>query len=310
MNLENGFPPPGCGGCDTIRWCANWCAKLGSRRPTSCCRCSCGLAASVKQEIGSMPGHFQWSPDRVGRGNSHDRRSRTRRRAAVRHSGQERCARQRFVQRRRHRAAGDSRRQTGRAELLVMTDVCFCEYTDHGHCGVLNEKTGRMDVDNDATLELLAQASRQPRPGRRRYGRPQRHDGRHGRRDSRAGSIDAGFAHVPIMSYAAKYASAFYGPFREAAESAPQFGDRRSYQMDPAAAAGSGAARSGTRSGRRGRHRDGQAGAGLSGHHPRRARPRFPACRWRLTTCRASTAWSRPPPHAAGSTRKRSRWNR
>ena len=75
--------------------------------------------------------------------------------------------------------------------LLVITDVCFCEYTDHGHCGVLNEKTGRMDVDNDATLELLAQAGRQPRPGRGRPGRPQRHDGRHGAERSARGSIEA-----------------------------------------------------------------------------------------------------------------------
>ena len=71
-------------------------------------------------------------------------------------------------------------------QLLVITDVCFCEYTDHGHCGVVNERTGRVDVDNDATLELIANQALEPRPGRRRRGRPQRHDGRHGRSDSRA----------------------------------------------------------------------------------------------------------------------------
>ena len=71
-------------------------------------------------------------------------------------------------------------------ELLVITDVCFCEYTDHGHCGALTEATGRVDVDNDATLAMLGRTGGGPRPGRRRHGRPQRHDGRHGRRDSRA----------------------------------------------------------------------------------------------------------------------------
>ena len=121
-------------------------------------------------------------------------------------------------------------------ELLVITDVCFCEYTDHGHCGVVNEKTGRADMDNDATLELLArQAVSHGRAGADMVAPS-------GMIDGMVGAIRRGldahdFAHVPIMSYAAKYASAFYGPFRDAVESAPQFGDRRAYQMDPAAAA-------------------------------------------------------------------------
>ena len=121
-------------------------------------------------------------------------------------------------------------------ELLLITDVCCCEYTDHGHCGVLTETTGRMDVDNDATLQLLAdQAIVHARAGADVVAPSGMMDGMVGA--IRGGLDEAGFAHLPIISYAAKYSSAFYGPFREAAESAPQFGDRRSYQMDPAAAA-------------------------------------------------------------------------
>jgi porphobilinogen synthase len=121
-------------------------------------------------------------------------------------------------------------------DLLIMTDVCFCEYTSHGHCGVVNEKTGRTDVDNDATLELLArQAVSHARAGADVVAPSGMIDGMVGA--IRVALDRAGFTHVPILSYAVKYASAFYGPFREAAESAPKFGDRRSYQMDPAAAA-------------------------------------------------------------------------
>ena len=119
-------------------------------------------------------------------------------------------------------------------DLLVITDVCFCEYTDHGHCGVIGKQTGRTDVDNDATLELLArQAVAHARAGADVVAPSGMMDGMVGA--IRAGLDSAGAGHVPILSYAAKYASAFYGPFREAAESAPQFGDRRGYQMDPAA---------------------------------------------------------------------------
>ncbi len=122
-------------------------------------------------------------------------------------------------------------------ELLVVTDVCCCEYTDHGHCGIVNEKTGRTDVDNDATLELLArQAVSHARAGADIVAPSGMMDGMVAA--IRTALDAAGFAHLPIMSYAAKFASAFYGPFREAAESAPKFGDRRGYQMDPAAAAG------------------------------------------------------------------------
>ncbi|HKD36332.1 MAG TPA: porphobilinogen synthase, partial [Pirellulales bacterium] len=110
-------------------------------------------------------------------------------------------------------------------------------YTDHGHCGIVNEKTGRPDVDNDATLELLArQAVSHARAGADIVAPSGMMDGMV---SAIRGALDAaGFSHLPIMSYAAKFASAFYGPFREAAESAPKFGDRRGYQMDPAASTG------------------------------------------------------------------------
>jgi porphobilinogen synthase len=122
-------------------------------------------------------------------------------------------------------------------ELLVVTDVCCCEYTDHGHCGIVNESTGRPDVDNDATLELLArQAVSHARAGADIVAPSGMMDGMV--TAIREALDDANFTHLPIMSYAAKFASAFYGPFREAAECAPKFGDRRGYQMDPAAAAG------------------------------------------------------------------------
>lgn len=122
-------------------------------------------------------------------------------------------------------------------ELLTVTDVCFCEYTDHGHCGKLAEYGGRRDVDNDATLELLArQAVSHAEAGADMLAPSGMLDGAVGA--LRRALDGANFAHLPIMSYAAKYASAFYGPFREAAESAPQFGDRRSYQMDAATGGG------------------------------------------------------------------------
>lgn len=114
-------------------------------------------------------------------------------------------------------------------ELYVITDVCFCEYTDHGHCGAVVEG----DVDNDATLEMLAnQVVTHARAGADMVAPSGMMDGMVG--TIREALDDNGFEKIPIMSYAAKYASAFYGPFRDAAESAPQFGDRRTYQMDPA----------------------------------------------------------------------------
>lgn len=114
-------------------------------------------------------------------------------------------------------------------ELMVITDVCMCEYTSHGHCGMIKQG----DVDNDATLELLAkEALSHTKAGADMVAPSDMMDGRVGA--IRKVLDENNFSHIPIMSYAAKYASAFYGPFREAAESIPQFGDRRSYQMNPA----------------------------------------------------------------------------
>jgi porphobilinogen synthase len=114
-------------------------------------------------------------------------------------------------------------------ELLVVTDVCLCEYTSHGHCGIVEQG----EVQNDPTLALLARmAVSHAKAGAHVIAPSDMMDGRVG---AIRGALDAaGFTALPILAYAAKYASAFYGPFREAADSAPQFGDRRGYQMDPA----------------------------------------------------------------------------
>lgn len=114
-------------------------------------------------------------------------------------------------------------------DLLVITDVCLCEYTDHGHCGIIEGG----DVQNDPTLDLLVKESvSHARAGADVIAPSDMMDGRVGA--IRDALDEEGYENIPIMAYSAKYASAFYGPFREAAESAPQFGDRRSYQMDPA----------------------------------------------------------------------------
>src|SRR5215213_4686955 len=115
-------------------------------------------------------------------------------------------------------------------DLLVVTDVCLCEYTSHGHCGLLREDGS---VDNDPSVELLARtAVSQARAGADVVAPSDMMDGRVGA--LRAALDDEGLADTPIMAYSAKFASAFYGPFREAADSTPAFGDRRAYQMDPA----------------------------------------------------------------------------
>ncbi|MDY6848866.1 MAG: porphobilinogen synthase [Geoalkalibacter sp.] len=114
-------------------------------------------------------------------------------------------------------------------ELTVITDVCMCEYTDHGHCGVIRDG----DVDNDETLKLLAaEALSHARAGADIVAPSDMMDGRVAAIREILDAND--FNHIPVMSYAVKYASAYYGPFRDAADSTPQFGDRRSYQMDPA----------------------------------------------------------------------------
>jgi porphobilinogen synthase len=188
----------------------------------------------VRQEIGSMPGNFQLSVDRLvdevgaakdlgirafilfGIPASKDATGSS----ALNDDG--------IVQQ-----AIRALRTTFRSDVVLLTDECFCEYTDHGHCGVLTEKAGRVDVDNDATLPLLVkQCVSHARAGADLVAPSGMMDGMVGA--IRRGLDEAGFAHVPIMSYSAKYASGFYGPFREAAESPPQFGDRGGYQMDPA----------------------------------------------------------------------------
>ncbi len=113
-------------------------------------------------------------------------------------------------------------------DLVVITDVCLCEYTSHGHCGVLRDR----EVDNDPTLEILARiAVSHAQAGADMVAPSDMMDGRVGA--IREGLDAEGFSQTAVMAYSAKYCSAFYGPFREAAESAPQFGDRRAYQMDP-----------------------------------------------------------------------------
>ena len=182
----------------------------------------------VAQEVGSMPGVFQHSIDRAAEAAS----------AAYdlgipavilfgipEHKdaqGSEAWADDGIVQ----RAVDRIKKQT--PDLLVITDVCLCEYTDHGHCGIVVEG----DVDNDATIDLLAkEALAHARAGADMVAPSDMMDGRV--QAIREVLDEEGFDQVPIMSYAAKFASGFYGPFREAAESTPQFGDRRSYQMDP-----------------------------------------------------------------------------
>ncbi|MBE3590290.1 MAG: porphobilinogen synthase [Firmicutes bacterium] len=190
-------------------------------------------AEDVREPIASLPGHFRYSPDRVVE-------------AAREAAALGLPAVLLFGVPARKDAAGSGayaedgvvqqavrRLKDALPDLVVITDVCLCEYTDHGHCGLLAERRGRLTVDNDPTLELLARtAVSHARAGADIVAPSDMMDGRVGaiRR-----ALDAeGFTDVAILSYAAKYASAFYGPFREAAESAPAFGDRRGYQMDPA----------------------------------------------------------------------------
>jgi porphobilinogen synthase len=119
-------------------------------------------------------------------------------------------------------------------DLCVITDVCMCEYTDHGHCGAIQpNRDGNPDVENDLTLDLLVkEALAHARAGADIVAPSDMMDGRVG--EIRLALDDEDFMDVPVMAYSAKFASAFYGPFRDAAESPPSFGDRRSYQMDPA----------------------------------------------------------------------------
>jgi porphobilinogen synthase len=184
--------------------------------------------SSIRLEVASMPGVFQQSADRIvedcreveclgipgvilfGLPETKDPR------------GVSSLAKDGVVQR-----AIEAIRKA-KLNLLVITDVCLCEYTDHGHCGVIENG----DVANDPTLAILAdQALSHAQAGADIVAPSDMMDGRVGVIREKLDA--AGFADLPILSYAAKYCSGFYGPFREAADSAPQFGDRRSYQMDP-----------------------------------------------------------------------------
>jgi porphobilinogen synthase len=188
----------------------------------------------MRQEIGSMPGQFQLSVDRLADEVGPAAESGIRafllfgipeHKDAIGSSALEDDGIVQRALRELRRAFGD--------KVLLITDECFCEYTDHGHCGPLCEVAGRTDVDNDATLPLLAeQCVSHARAGADVVAPSGMMDGMVAA--IRAGLDAAGFEHLPILSYAAKYASGFYGPFREAAESPPQFGDRSGYQMDPA----------------------------------------------------------------------------
>ena len=200
------------------------------------CRFSCGREGRARADcvharplpvVARSAGRRGQSGGRIGTG----------RRDPLRHPRQEGRHGQRRHERLGHYRPGRPRGQQAAKDFLVITDVCCCEYTDHGHCGAIGRSTGRIDVENDATLELLAkQAVVHARAGADVIAPSGMIDGMVGA--IRQALDAAGFLHVPILSYAAKYASGFYGPFREAAESTPQFGDRRGYQMDPAAAAG------------------------------------------------------------------------
>ena len=190
--------------------------------------------SGVKNPINSMPGNFQWSVDTVAE------ECKAIADAGVpgvilfgipEHkdpTGSEAFAENAIVCR-----AIDAIKKAA-PSLCVITDVCMCEYTDHGHCGAIEENCdGNPDVHNDQTLELLVrEALAHAQAGADMVAPSDMMDGRVG--EIRIALDEEGFDHVPIMAYSAKFASAFYGPFRDAAESPPQFGDRASYQMDPA----------------------------------------------------------------------------
>lgn len=183
---------------------------------------------NIKEEIGAMPGQFRYSVDRLGEVFGE-----------VKESGVKAVLLFGIPDKKDEVGSGawaddgvvQRALKFGKEsfpELLYITDVCMCEYTSHGHCGILCGEY----VDNDKTLEVLAKtALSHVRAGADMVAPSDMMDGRIGY--IRKALDEAGFVNTPIMAYSAKYASAFYGPFREAADSAPAFGDRRSYQMDP-----------------------------------------------------------------------------
>ena len=184
---------------------------------------------SVKKPIASMPGHFQLSCDHIV---SMAKEAREAGIPAVILFGVP--EKKDELGTRAYSADGIVQKAVAQVkeavpEISVITDVCLCAYTDHGHCGVIDHGI----VDNDASLDLLAKtALSHVQAGADMVAPSDMMDGRVA--EIRGTLDDEGFSHIPVMSYAVKYASAFYGPFRDAAESAPQFGDRKTYQMDPA----------------------------------------------------------------------------
>ncbi|MBI4355863.1 MAG: porphobilinogen synthase [Candidatus Omnitrophica bacterium] len=187
----------------------------------------------VREPIASLPGHHQFSVDRLVREAAEAARVGVR---AVLLFG---------IPAKKDARASESYAPSGivqqalralkdrRLPLAVITDVCLCGYMSHGHCGMVRRQGQRVTIDNDASLDLLARtAVSHAKAGAELVAPSDMMDGRVGA--IRQALDQAGFTHLPIMSYAAKYASSFYGPFREAAESAPRFGDRTGYQMDPA----------------------------------------------------------------------------
>jgi porphobilinogen synthase len=188
---------------------------------------------NVKEEIPSMPGQFRYSVDRLPEIVEEVEKSGV---PAVILFG---------IPSRKDELGTDSYSEDGiiqralrkikeeKANLYLITDVCFCEYTSHGHCGYLECHGDFCDVDNDKTLELLKkQVVSHAQAGADMVAPSGMMDGMI--KAIREALDGAGYEEIPVMSYAAKYASAYYGPFRDAAESTPAFGDRRSYQMDPA----------------------------------------------------------------------------
>lgn len=188
----------------------------------------------IKSEISSLPGQYHYSPDRVGEGVQKALDAGVSRfllfgiPAVKDPVGSQAYAEEGIVQQ-----GLRSIKKDFRDKAYLITDICLCEYTDHGHCGVLKgENPENTVVDNDPTLELLARTAVSHACCGADMVAPS--DMMDGRVFALRQALDgAGFANMPLMAYAVKYASAFYGPFREAAGSAPSFGDRKTYQMDP-----------------------------------------------------------------------------
>ena len=194
-----------------------------------------------RREVGSMPGVFQLSVDEAVREASAAKADGV---PGVLLFGLAGCTKDPVGSARLRSGSPGAERRSARSsarclDLLVVTDVCLCEYTSHGHCGIVIDE----EIANDPTVEQLVRAAlSHAAAGADLVAPSDMMDGRVGR--IREALDDAGFTQVAIMSYAAKYCSAFYGPFREAADSAPAFGDRRSHQMDPGKRRGGACARS------------------------------------------------------------------